>query len=115
MRDIRAGKTATCRAGNLKRDYMHVDDIAEALMAAALSRETGSMNIASGKSVSLGVLARMLAQSMEKENFLQVETAPVGLGSPLEIYADVSRLKSIHQRETKSFQDGILSLISDGL
>lgn len=115
MRDIRDGKTAICRAGNLKRDYMHVDDIAEALIAAAFSRETGAMNIASGQSVSLGMLAHMLAQSMGKKNFLQVETAPVGLGSPLDIYADISRLKSIHQRETKTFQDGILSLISDGL
>lgn len=95
----REGKTAICRAGNLKRDYMHVDNIAEALVAAAFSDQEGAMNIASGRSLALGDLARNLAESLGKQDRLQIDQVTTGPGNPEEIYADVSRLRKIYTPE----------------
>jgi nucleoside-diphosphate-sugar epimerase len=111
IKDLRAGKTAICRAGNLKRDYMHVDDIAAALLAAAFSRQEGVMNVASGKSVALGDLARMLAGSMGKPELAQVGEVAAGPGNPEEIYADVRRLRRIYGIEGKRLEEGISSLL----
>jgi len=94
-KDWDEGKTAICRAGNLKRDYMHVDDIAEALVAAVFAQQEGVINIASGKSVALGDLARQLAGSVGKQGLLQIGQVETGPGNPEEIFADVTRLRQI--------------------
>ncbi len=91
---------------------MHVDDIAEGLIAAALSREEGAMNVASGRSVALGDLARMLARAMGQNELLGVGTVPAGPGNPEEIYADTERLSRIYQAEGRSFMEGISGLLS---
>jgi len=107
VKDWREGRTATCRAGNLKRDYLHVDDIAEALVTAAFSRQEGVMNVASGRSVALGHLARLLAESLGKQESLHIGTVEPGPGNPEEIYADVERLRRIYPAEGKSLEEGI--------
>ena len=110
MKEWREGRSATCRAGNLKRDYMHVDDIAEALIAAAFSQEEGVMNVATGKSVALADLAHMLAENLGKQEQLRIGKEAIGPGNPEEIYADVRRLRHIYRESGKSLEEGLQSL-----
>jgi len=91
----RAGEVAICNAGNLKRDYMHVDDIAEALIAASFSQLEGEINIASGQSVALGDLAQHRAQQRGMQDLLEIRQIETSPNTPAELYADVSRLGTI--------------------
>jgi len=113
MKEWREGRIATCRAGNFKRDYMYVDDIAVALVEAAFSQQEGVMNVASGKSVALGDMARMLARSMGKQELLHVGEVASGPGTPEEIYADVGRLRQIYREVGMNLEKGILTLFID--
>lgn len=111
IKDWREGRIATCRAGNLKRDYMHVDDIADALVAAALSREEGIMNIASGKSAALGDLARTLAVRAGKEDALRIGGVVPGPGNPEDVYADVTRMQRVYAVPERTFDENFSALL----
>lgn len=113
IKDLGNDKTAVCRAGNLKRDYMHVDDIAKALVAASVSDSEGIMNIASGKATSLGYLASVLAEALGKSHLLEVGNIEAGPESPEEIYADITRLNQVCPIETISFEEGIHSWLKN--
>jgi nucleoside-diphosphate-sugar epimerase len=111
IKKLRNDQITTCRAGNLKRDYMHIDDIAEALSAATFSGIEGAVNIASGKAVSLGELATALAASMGKPELLKVGRVPTGPGNPEEIYADTDILKSVSNLNPRSIVEGIRTIL----
>jgi nucleoside-diphosphate-sugar epimerase len=88
-----AGQKAGCRAGNLKRDYIYIDDAAEALAAAICSNMEGILNIASGESVPLGYLAETLAEMLGLRHRLSIGSVPVSPGNPEEIKGDIRRLR----------------------
>lgn len=111
IKDLRDGRTATCRAGNLKRDYMHVDDIAEALSSVIFSNLEGAVNIASGKAVSLGELATVLAELAGAPELLQVGSVPIGPGTPEEIFADAELLRSVCTLNSRSIAEGLRTIL----
>ncbi|MDR1871602.1 MAG: NAD(P)-dependent oxidoreductase [Deltaproteobacteria bacterium] len=84
---------AVCRAGNLKRDYIFIEDVAEALSMAIRSKIEGVLNIASGESVELGYMSRKLAELIDRRDWLSVGEVPVTKENPLEIKADTRRLR----------------------
>lgn len=110
VKSFRDGVVAHCRASNLRRDYMHVEDIAQALVCAAFSSCEGSMNIASGKAVSLGELAINLANYFGRQDLLRLGTVPINEESPEEIYADVNKLSAIYKKNCIYFNDWVKTL-----
>jgi nucleoside-diphosphate-sugar epimerase len=104
---------AVCRAGSLKRDYIFIEDVADALATVVCSPLEGILNIASGESVSLGFLSEKLADIMGTRRLLQVETVPTSPGNPEDIKANVQRLRQdLNWKPRYSIEEG-LKLFAD--
>lgn len=86
-------ESAICRGSNLKRDYIHVDDVGRALALAAVSTLSGTLNIGSGKGASLGLMAQTAAEAMGRSEFLILNEAEITDECPELVAASVQRLR----------------------
>jgi nucleoside-diphosphate-sugar epimerase len=87
------GEIAECSPGNHQRDFLHVEDVAEAFVALVDSNVEGSFNIASGEPVSVKDVAGTLASLTGREDLLRLGALPERAGDPAILVADVGRLR----------------------
>jgi dTDP-L-rhamnose 4-epimerase len=98
--------------GRQMRDFVHVTDIASAVVAAAENPAAGeAINIGSGESISVLQVAEALAREMKKD----VEPKVLGKfrsGDIRHCYADISKAKSLlHWKPSIAFHRGVPELI----
>lgn len=74
LRQLRAGGLVKVRNLTSVRDYIHVDDVADALTALALGAEAGAFNVSTGRGVGVRELASLAARAHGKEN-VRIEAA----------------------------------------
>ena len=74
---IAAGRTARCHNGSHVRDFLHVDDVAGALVALLESDVTGPVNIASGTPLRVGEVASQIGLALDRAELLTIEEGPV--------------------------------------
>jgi nucleoside-diphosphate-sugar epimerase len=86
------GRVARCTSGEHIRDFIHVDDAAEAFVALLASDVTGAVNIASGQGVAVKDVALKIAQRLGRPDLLQLGAIPVRKEEPPTLVADVRRL-----------------------
>lgn len=87
------GRTLATTPGIQKRDFMYVEDAAEALCALTLSPTAGVVNIASGKSVAVRELLEYVAGATHATDLINFGARPLAEGEPMELVADISRLR----------------------
>ena len=87
------GDVATCRFGNHLRDFLHVRDVASALVAILESQVTGAFNVASGRATRLGEVSYLLARELNAASQLRIDALPPTLDNPAALVADVTRLQ----------------------
>lgn len=75
------------------RDFMFVEDIAEAFVALLDGETNGAVNIASGKGIRLKEIVETIAKIIGKPELLRIG-AIAAANEPLEIIADVRRLRN---------------------
>jgi nucleoside-diphosphate-sugar epimerase len=92
-RSVLAGDSARCTAGTQLRDYVFVDDAAEAMAALLDSGVTGPVNIGSGAPVPVHELAQAVAREAGRPDLLRLGALPTPPDEPDEITADVRRLR----------------------
>ena len=90
---LHRGERAVCRGANLKRDYVHVQDVARALALAVASSLTGVVNLGRGDAVALGDMARMAAMTIGRPELLDLQCARISTETPEVVVASVDRLK----------------------
>lgn len=94
------------------KDYIYIDDIAEALCDALESRLTGPVNLGSGRGVSILQLAQTLAQLLGADSSL-VGKAEVLADDPTPtVIADTSRICSTGWSPKVSLNSGLQNLIA---
>ena len=70
------GQEAKTSHGRQIRDYMHVQDAADGLVALVDSSEQGAFNIASGRPVEVRHVVKVLADELEKSDLLRIGALP---------------------------------------
>ncbi len=94
IRSLLAGERAVCRAGWHVRDLMYVTDVADAFAALVDSATCGAVNVASGRPVALGQVARTIAEMLGRTDGLEVGDAAPTPDDPALIAADTRRLNA---------------------
>lgn len=94
IRALLENRLAETSHGNQIRDFMFVEDIAEAFVALLDSDVSGAVNIASGNGVKLKEIIESLANIIGKSELLRIGAIPASANEPAEIVADTSRLKN---------------------
>lgn len=91
-RSLLNGEPALTTPGEQLRDYLHVQDVAEAFVMLLESAVTGPVNIASGQPVAVRDINLTLAQLCQRTDLLQLGALPARPDDPPLLAANVRRL-----------------------
>ncbi len=83
---------ARCTHGNQLRDFLHVENIGNALAAVLDSEVTGVINIGSGIPLTIREMVSCIAVTLKKEALALFGAIPEPAYSPPKIIADITRL-----------------------
>jgi nucleoside-diphosphate-sugar epimerase len=92
-RSLLKGEIAECSPGSHQRDFLYVEDVAEAFVALTDSEVQGSFNIGSGEPVRVKDVAGALASLAGRGDLLRLGALPERAGDPSILVADVGRLR----------------------
>lgn len=99
---------ALCTHGKQSRDFLHVSDVADALVTILEHGATGTINIASGQSVQIKELASIIAKKIGKEHLIKLGAIPFSKDEPLFVGVNVKRLKTeVNWKPTYDLNTGI--------
>lgn len=110
LNQLQAGGRVRVRNLASVRDYIHVDDVADALTALALGTPEGVFNVSTGRGVSVGELITVAARAHGREN-TSVE-AQAELERPSALVLDPGNLATtLGWRARIRLEDGVAALI----
>jgi len=92
IRSLLQGEVAHCSHGNHIRDFLYVQDVADAFVALLESSVSGPVNIASGQPVALRELIYKIAAKFNRDELIQLGAVPTSPDEPPLLVADVRRL-----------------------
>lgn len=87
------GRPARTSDGEQVRDFLHVDDVARALVALLEGEVHGAVNIGSGEGVAVREIAETLGRLAGRPELIELGAVPRPRGDPAEIVADATRLR----------------------
>ena len=105
------GETAATTHGRQIRDFLHVEDVARALVAILDSDIQGSVNIGSGESVTQSHVVETIARLIGRPELLQLDAVPAAANDPARLVPDVSRLRSTGFTPKHTLESGLLDTI----
>lgn len=86
------GRPARTTPGEQLRDFLHVDDVAGALVAVGRSEVAGAVNIASGRPVAVRELVETLGELTGHPELVELGALPYAPGDPMVVAGDNDRL-----------------------
>ena len=101
------GRAAPTTAGAQLRDFLHVDDVARALVAIAESDLAGPVNVASGRPVTVRELVGTIGRLVGREDLIELGAIPYAAGDPMVVAGDVRRLESSGWAPELSLEEGL--------
>src|SRR6266404_83718 len=93
IRSILLEEPARCSHGQQIRDFLYVQDAADALVALLDSDVLGPVNIASGLPITVLEVVQKIAEQMERLDLVQRGALPATENEPSLLVADVARLR----------------------
>lgn len=92
-RALLLGEPAECSPGSHRRDFLYVEDVAEAFAALTDSEVEGSFNVASGESTSIKEVVGTLGSITGRTDLLRLGALPERAGDPPVLVGDNGRLR----------------------
>jgi nucleoside-diphosphate-sugar epimerase len=86
-------REALCSHGRQKRDFLHVDDVAEAMTRLMWSDHEGPLNIGSGTAIPLADLIEEIGRQIGRPDLIRLGARPARPGDPDLVEADTTRLR----------------------
>jgi|UniRef100_UPI00378340EF nucleoside-diphosphate-sugar epimerase len=111
LTSLRTGRPLALRTPDSVKDYLYIDDLAEALCVAMEGRHTGAINIGSGRGVAIRDLAALMAELTNASPQLVRQAAELAHDSSPVTVADMRRLKQAGWCPKTSLKDGLQHLI----
>lgn len=106
------GRPARTTPGNQLRDFLHVDDVADALVAIGMSDTTGAVNVGTGHPVTVREIVEMLGRISGRPDLVEVGALPYAPGDPMVVTADSRRLtEECGFTPQRSLEDGLTETV----
>lgn len=93
IRALLGQREAHCTEGQQIRDFLHVQDVADALIDTLFSGVTGPINISSGEPVAVREIVQAIAEELEATHLVRAGAIPGGHEPPM-IVGDNHRLRT---------------------
>ena len=112
IRSLLAQTVVTTSSGKQARDFMHVEDVAGAIVALLDSPVIGEVNIASGVGVRVSEMVDRLVQLVGRPELIHSGALPDRPGDPPLLVADVTRLRGeVGFRPRYTLADGLTATV----
>ncbi|MEM1169650.1 MAG: NAD(P)-dependent oxidoreductase [Cyanobacteria bacterium P01_H01_bin.35] len=107
------GELANCSHGNQIRDFLYVQDVADAFVAILESEITGPVNIGSGQPMSIKEIVYQIAGTIGKPESICLGAIPASINEPPLLVADVSLLsKNVGWQPQYDLERGLVLTIN---
>jgi nucleoside-diphosphate-sugar epimerase len=107
------GREARCGTGLVERDFMHVADVAAALVAVLQSDVVGPVNIASGHCLPLRDVIGRIADLIGRPELVRLGARTDQISDPPRLAAVTNRLlNDVGFHQTRSLDDGLAETIA---
>ncbi len=93
-RSLACGEIVETSEGRQARDFLHVDDVAGAFVAAVGSGWQGAFNIGSGRAVPVREIVEGLVAASDRHDLVRLGARPTQAGVPPRLEADVRILRN---------------------
>lgn len=93
IRALLAGQEAHCTAGTQIRDFLHVQDVADAFVALLAGNAEGAVNIASGEPVPVRAVVSRIGRALSAEPLIRLGARPMPSQDPPRLTASVARMR----------------------
>jgi nucleoside-diphosphate-sugar epimerase len=93
IRSLLKGEPALCSPGEQVRDFLYVEDAADAFVALMESDVRGPVNIASGQPIAVKEVVQAIALRMARQDLIRLGALPARTTEPHFLVADVGRLR----------------------
>ena len=104
---MKGGKVELFGTGDESRDFIHVDDIVQAIGLLADTTTGGVYNLANGQEYSIRHVSTLLAKALGRDTALIGFNGRVKAGDPIHWRADISRLAELGYRQGRSIESGL--------
>ena len=106
------GRSVPTTAGEQLRDFLHVDDVARALVAVAESDLVGAVNIASGSPVTVREIVERLGHLVGRPELVELGALPYAPGDPMVVAGDVAKLAGTGFMPHWTLEEGLSDAVS---
>jgi nucleoside-diphosphate-sugar epimerase len=93
IRALLEGAPAAVSEGSQVRDFLHVNDVAEAFVALLDSRVRGPINVASGNGIAIRDVIKHIAAAAGRPDLIRFGSVATRSGEPAALVADVHQLR----------------------
>ena len=107
IKALRKGEAFPATAGEQVRDYLHVEDVAAALVTLAARRAQGVFNIASGVPVTVRQLMETVGEIVGRPELIQFGALPYRNWEPMFVCGDNRRLRALDWHMRYTLQEGL--------
>ena len=102
------GEPAYCTEGTQRRDFLYVQDLADALVTLLHSEVTGPVNVASGETIAVRDVVNTIAKKLNRKDLIRFGSISQNSNEPSILSADITRLeKELGWRPTQSIESGL--------
>jgi nucleoside-diphosphate-sugar epimerase len=106
------GELAETTHGAQVRDFLHVEDVARALVAILDSGLEGAVNVGSGQPVTQRHVVETIGRLMERPELLRIGAIPAAGNEPERLVPDISRLRSTGFTPRHTLESGLRDMIA---
>ncbi len=112
IRSVLQGQEARCSHGRQIRDYLHVQDVAGAIVSVLDSGIEGPVNIGSGTAVTLREMILTIGRALGREKLIKLGAIPSRANDAPLVVADVERLlNEVKWQPRFSMEEGLKDTI----
>jgi nucleoside-diphosphate-sugar epimerase len=113
IRSLLHGQEAPATSGEQVRDFLHVEDVARAFVAALERPLVGAFDIGSGQAVPLKHVLERAAQAAGRPELLRLGALPARAGDPPRLVPDSTRLREeLGWRPRFSLEEGLADAVA---
>ena len=106
------GEPAKCSHGRQIRDYLHVQDVAEGMVALLDSEVTGAVNVSSGQATTLREIVLTIGRVLERPELIQLGAIPARANdTPLVVGENLRLLNEVGWKQQFDLEAGLRQTI----
>jgi dTDP-6-deoxy-L-talose 4-dehydrogenase (NAD+) len=110
IRKLRQGEEVFLKTPHSTKDYIHIDDLADAILRVAEAGFHGPINLGTGDGVEVKAIADKIAEILGRPDLIRVPEAPQK--DPLDfVVADAGRIRGLGWRPKVGLESGLRRLI----